>query len=62
MAGLQRGEDSIRGGQINNIEAPYRLLFKNYDRVNTSVKDEADHFVEVIQELSGQGGSRAHSR
>lgn len=47
--------DSTRGGQINNIEVPYRLVFKNYDRVNTSVNDEADHFVEIIQELSGQG-------
>src|SRR5437667_10874672 len=47
--------DSIGTGQINNVEVPYRIVFNNYDRVNPQVKDDSDHFIEVIHELASEG-------
>jgi RNAse (barnase) inhibitor barstar len=47
--------DSIRGGRINNIEVPYCLVFRNYDKVRPGVQEGADHFVDVIRELAREG-------
>jgi RNAse (barnase) inhibitor barstar len=47
--------DSIGAGQINIIEVPYRLVFSNYDKIHPAVKEQAEHFIDVIHELAGQG-------
>jgi RNAse (barnase) inhibitor barstar len=47
--------DSIGGGQINNIEIPYRLVFRNYGKVHPAVREQAAHFIDVIRELAGEG-------
>jgi RNAse (barnase) inhibitor barstar len=47
--------DSIGAGQINNIEVPYRLVFRNDDKIHPAVKERAEHFIAVIHELAGQG-------
>jgi RNAse (barnase) inhibitor barstar len=47
--------DSVGTGAINQIEVPYRLVLKNYDRIHRSMKGEADYFIAVINELSSEG-------
>ena len=47
--------DSIKGGQINEIEVPYRLVLANYDQVDLAVKPESDRFIELIRELAAGG-------
>ena len=47
--------DSIGGGDINEIEVPYRLVLLNYASVKAGVKPEVDHFIEVIDKLAAEG-------
>jgi RNAse (barnase) inhibitor barstar len=47
--------DSIGGGQINKIEVPYRLIFKNYDKICSAVKEGAEQFIDVIRQLADEG-------
>ncbi len=47
--------DSFRGGQINKIEVPYRLVFKNYGALSASLKNDAERFIGVIREAAEDG-------
>ena len=49
--------DSISTGSINQVEVPYRLEIKNYDRIGTAAKEMADDFIDLIHELAAQGCS-----
>ena len=41
--------DSIRGGSINHVEAPYRLVIKSYERVGPNAQPITVH------ELAAEG-------
>jgi RNAse (barnase) inhibitor barstar len=47
--------DSIAGGQINQVEVPYRLVIQNYNLIGTAAKEMADNFVNLVRELEGEG-------
>lgn len=47
--------DSISGGSINQLEVPYRLVIKNYDKISGEAKEMADDFVDLIHELAAEG-------
>ena len=47
--------DSISGGLINQVEVPYRLVIKNYDRIGPQAKTMTDRFVELVNELAAEG-------
>jgi len=47
--------DSIRGGSINQVEVPYRLVIKGYDRVGVDAKPMADSFINLVRELTAEG-------
>jgi RNAse (barnase) inhibitor barstar len=47
--------DSIAGGQINQVEVPYRLVIKNYNLIGTAAKETTDNFVNLVRELAGKG-------
>lgn len=47
--------DSIAGGSINQVEVPYRLVFKNYDKIGGEAKGMADDFIDLIHELAAEG-------
>ena len=47
--------DSIAGGSINQVEVPYRLVIKNYDKISGEAKGMADDFVDLIHELAAEG-------
>jgi len=47
--------DSIAGGSINQVEAPYRLVFKNYDKISGEAIGMADDFIDLIHELAAEG-------
>jgi RNAse (barnase) inhibitor barstar len=47
--------DSIAGGQINQVEAPYRFVITNYSQIATAVKETTDNFVNLVRELARKG-------
>jgi RNAse (barnase) inhibitor barstar len=47
--------DSIGGGQVNGVEVPYRLVFKNYDQLSGDLKEKIDFFIEVVSDLAKEG-------
>jgi RNAse (barnase) inhibitor barstar len=47
--------DSIRGGSINQVEVPYRLVIKSYERVAPDAKPMADRFINLVHELAAEG-------
>jgi RNAse (barnase) inhibitor barstar len=47
--------DSIEGGDINEVEVPYRLIIKNYDKIAAEAKKMADDFIDLIRELAARG-------
>jgi RNAse (barnase) inhibitor barstar len=47
--------DSISTGSINQVEVPYRLVIKNYDRIGSGAKEMADDLIDLIHELAAQG-------
>jgi hypothetical protein len=47
--------DSIRGGSINQVEVPYRLVIKSYERVGLGAKPMADSFINLVNELAAEG-------
>lgn len=47
--------DSIATGSINEVEVPYRIVIKNYDKVDVSARPMADDFVDLIRELAAEG-------
>jgi hypothetical protein len=48
-------EDSIAGGGINKIEAPYRIVLCNVPRENEMVKGVLDNFIELLHDLQADG-------
>jgi RNAse (barnase) inhibitor barstar len=44
--------DSIRGGQINKIEVPFRLVFTNYAALSPSLKNDAERFIGVFRDAA----------
>ena len=51
--------DSVGAGQINRIEVPYRLVFKNYARVHPAVRADAEDFIAAIR-TRGEGRARGN--
>ena len=47
--------DSIAGGDINEVEVPYRLILTNYDKIAPQAKKMADDFIDLIRELAAEG-------
>ncbi|MGA7077779.1 MAG: barstar family protein [Terriglobales bacterium] len=47
--------DSIAGGSINQVEVPYCLVIKNYDKISGEAKRMADDFIDLIHELAAEG-------
>src|SRR5215470_934530 len=47
--------DSISGGSINQVEVPYRLVIKNYDRIGPEAKPMTDRFISLLHELGAEG-------
>jgi RNAse (barnase) inhibitor barstar len=47
--------DSIAAGSINEVEVPYRLVIKNYDRMGGEAKRMTDDFVDLIHEIAARG-------
>jgi RNAse (barnase) inhibitor barstar len=47
--------DSIAAGSINEIEVPYRIVIRNYDRVGSGAKKMATDFIDLIHEISARG-------
>lgn len=47
--------DSISGGSINQIEVPYRLVIKSYDRIGLHAKPMADSLINLVHELAADG-------
>ena|ERR1700675_613026 len=47
--------DSIGGGDINEIEVPYKLVIRNFDLIGAGAKKMASDFVDLIHELAGRG-------
>jgi hypothetical protein len=47
--------DSIAGGDINEVEVPYRLIVTNYDQIAPQAKKMADDFIDLIKELAAEG-------
>jgi RNAse (barnase) inhibitor barstar len=47
--------DGISGGSINQVEVGYRVIIKNYDKIASLAKQMADSFVDLIQDLAGEG-------
>lgn len=47
--------DSIRGGSINQVEVPYRLVIESYERVGPDAKPMADRLINLVLELAAEG-------
>jgi RNAse (barnase) inhibitor barstar len=47
--------DSIAGGDINQVEVPYRIVIRNFDRVGDAAKKMANDFVDLIHDLAIRG-------
>jgi RNAse (barnase) inhibitor barstar len=47
--------DSIAGGDINQVEVPYRIVISNFDRIGDGAKKMADDFVDLIHDLAARG-------
>jgi RNAse (barnase) inhibitor barstar len=47
--------DSIAGGQINQVEVPYRFVITNYNLIGTAAKEMTDNFVNLVRELAAKG-------
>jgi RNAse (barnase) inhibitor barstar len=47
--------DSISGGSINQVEVPYRLVIKSYDRIGPDAKAMTDRFINLVHEVAIKG-------
>jgi RNAse (barnase) inhibitor barstar len=47
--------DSIAHGSINQVEVPYRLVIKNYDKIGAGAKQMADDFIDLIRDIAASG-------
>jgi hypothetical protein len=55
VANLDALADSISGGSINQVEVPYRLVIKSYDRIGPDAKAMTDRFINLVHELATEG-------
>jgi RNAse (barnase) inhibitor barstar len=47
--------DSIAGGNINEVEVPYCVVIQNYDLIGVGAKKMANDFIDLIQEIGASG-------
>src|SRR5580765_4347193 len=47
--------DGVAAGSINQVEVPYQLVIKNYDKINGDAKTVADDFIALLHELAAEG-------
>jgi RNAse (barnase) inhibitor barstar len=47
--------DSIRGGSINQVEVPYRLVIRSYEGVGPDAKPMVDSLINLVHELGVEG-------
>src|SRR5579863_1626172 len=47
--------DSIRGGRINEIEVPYRIVVQNYHPANDQIREFVNDFSDLIHEIMARG-------
>ncbi len=47
--------DSIVSGSINQVEVPYRLVIKNYDKIGGGARQMTDDFIDLIREIAVGG-------
>ena len=47
--------DSIANGSINQVEVPYRLVIKNYDKIGAGAKQMANDFIELVRDIAAGG-------
>ena len=47
--------DSISGGSINQVEVPYTLVIKDYDRMGPLAKAMTDNFISLVHDLAAKG-------
>jgi|ERR1700678_3407191 RNAse (barnase) inhibitor barstar len=47
--------DSIAGGEINEVEVPYRLVILNFDLIGPDAKEMASDFVDLVREIAARG-------
>lgn len=47
--------DSIRGGSINQVEVPYRLVIMRYGMIGPNAKPMAGRFISLVHELAAEG-------
>jgi RNAse (barnase) inhibitor barstar len=47
--------DSIAGGNINDVEVPYRVVIQNYNLIGAEAKKMMDDFIDLIHEISARG-------
>ncbi|HEX9409214.1 MAG TPA: barstar family protein [Methylomirabilota bacterium] len=47
--------DSICGGQINDVDIPYTLVIRGYDRMEESARRFADRVCRILLELKAEG-------
>ena len=47
--------DSIAGGNINEVEVPYCVVIQNYSLIGAGAKKMADDFIDLIYEIRERG-------
>jgi RNAse (barnase) inhibitor barstar len=47
--------DSISGGLINQVEVPYRIVIKDYDRIGVLAKGMTDSVIGLVHDLAAKG-------
>ncbi|MGD0413841.1 MAG: barstar family protein [Terriglobales bacterium] len=47
--------DSIAHGSINEVEVPYRLVIRHYNKIGAGAKQMADNFIDLIREIAADG-------
>jgi RNAse (barnase) inhibitor barstar len=47
--------DSIATASINQVEVPYKLVIKNYNKIGVGAKKMTDDFIDLIREIAASG-------
>jgi RNAse (barnase) inhibitor barstar len=47
--------DSIKGGDINELEVPYRVVIRNSSLVGDGALQMMEDFIDLIRELAAEG-------
>ena len=53
--------DIIATSSINQVEVPYRLVIKNYDKIGSGAKQMADDFISETFQVTGWRSSLLRS-